>query len=134
MIFEARSFVPAVDQGDLGRELGEKRGLLDRGVAAAHHGEPLAAKEEPSQVAHVDTPWPSSRCSDSSPSMRAVAPVEMTTESPRYSAPSTQTPNGDAARSTRSASAVTNSAPNRAACSRNFVMSSGPKTPSGKPG
>ena len=34
-------------------------------------------KKNPSHVAHVDTPWPSSSRSESSPSMRACAPVEM---------------------------------------------------------
>ena len=66
--------------------------------------------------------------------MRADAPVEMIRASERYSVPPTHVPNGDADRSTRSTSAVTNSAPKRSACSRNFIISSGPRTPSGKPG
>ncbi len=66
--------------------------------------------------------------------MRAVAPVVMIIASPRYSVLPTQTPNGDVERSTRSASAVMNSAPKRSACSRNFIISSGPRMPSGNPG
>ena len=38
--------VAAVDQGHLGGELGEEDGLLDGGVAAADHGDLLAAEEE----------------------------------------------------------------------------------------
>jgi hypothetical protein len=39
--------VAPVDDGDLVGELGEERGLLDGGVAAADHGDVLAAEEEP---------------------------------------------------------------------------------------
>ena len=66
--------------------------------------------------------------------MRAVAPVVMIIASPRYSVLPTHTPNGDAERSTRSASAVTNSAPKRSACSRNFIISSGPEDAVGEAG
>src|SRR4051794_15857244 len=38
--------VASVDQRDLVREPGEERRLLDRGVAATHHGDVLAAEEE----------------------------------------------------------------------------------------
>jgi hypothetical protein len=94
----------------------------------------FSRKKNPSHVAQVETPWPRRRCSDGSPSIRAVAPVVTIIALPRYSVLATQTPNGDADRSTRSASAVTNSAPKRSACSRNFIISSGPRMPSGKPG
>ena len=46
----------------------------------------------------------------------------------------THAPNGDPLRSTRSAFAVMNSAPNRSACARMLVMSSGPMMPSGNQG
>ncbi len=36
----------AVHEGDRGRELGEEGGLLDGGVAPAHHGDVLVAEEE----------------------------------------------------------------------------------------
>ena len=95
----------------------------------------FSRKKNPSHVAQVLTPCPSRRCSAPRPSMRADAPVVMIIERARNSRSPTHTPNGEASlNSTRSASAVTNSAPNRSACSRNFIMSSGPRMPSGKPG
>src|SRR5262249_11667767 len=94
----------------------------------------FSRKKNPSHVAQVDTPWPSSCPSEGSPSMRADAPVEMISASARYSVLPTHAPNGEADRSTRSTSAVTNSAPKRSACSPNFIMSSGPRMPYGKPG
>jgi hypothetical protein len=95
----------------------------------------FSRKKKPSQVAHVETPCPSNRCSAGRPSMRADAPVVMIIDLARISRSPTQTPNGPpGVSSTRSASAVTNSAPKRSACSRNFIMSSGPRMPSGNPG
>ena len=94
----------------------------------------FSRKKKPSQVAQVDTPCPSSRCSDGRPSIRADAPVVMIIERARNSRSPTETPKGPPERSTASASAVTNSAPKRSACSRNFIISSGPRMPSGKPG
>ena len=37
-------------------------------------------KKNPSQVAQVDTPWPSNRCSEGRSSINALAPVETITE------------------------------------------------------
>ena len=91
-------------------------------------------KKNPSQVAHVESPWPRRRDSDSRPSIRAVAPVETMTVRLRNSRPSAHTPNGEDEKSTRSALAVRYSAPNRAAWARNFSISSGPMIPSGNPG
>ena len=67
--------------------------------------------------------------------MRAVAPVVMIID--RAAELAFADPHAERLaeeRSTRSASAVTNSAPKRSACSRNFIISSGPRMPSGKPG
>ena len=96
-------------------------------------------KKKPSQVAQVDTPWPISSASRSTPSISDWAPVEMITASALYvgsgaSGSPTQTPNGRPDRSTRLTFSVRISVPNRAACSRNRVISSGPITPSGNPG
>jgi hypothetical protein len=109
------------------REAGEEDRFFERGIAATDDGECLVAEEEA-------VTRPSRRCSDGMPSMRALAPVDTMTECARYSVSPTKTPNGEPEKSTRSASAVTNSAPNRSACSRNFIMSSGPRIPSGNPG
>jgi hypothetical protein len=38
-------------------------------------------KKKPSQVAQVETPWPTSSCSPGSPSITGRAPVEMITAS-----------------------------------------------------
>ena len=56
------------------------------------------------------------------------------TDSAWYSVSRTQTRNGRSEKSTDVAFSVRNSAPKRSACSRNFIISSGPMTPSGKPG
>ena len=42
-------------------------------------------KKKPSHVAHVETPWPSSWRSESRPSIRACAPVEMMIVCAEYS-------------------------------------------------
>jgi hypothetical protein len=63
----------------------------------------------------------------------------MMIDRPRYvgsavSGSPTQTPNGRAEKSTRDTFSVRTSAPKRMACSRMRIISSGPVTPSGKPG
>ena len=42
-------------------------------------------KKNPSHVAHVDTPWPNNRASDSRPSIRTCAPVDTITDVAVYS-------------------------------------------------
>ena len=95
-------------------------------------------KKKPSQVAHVDTPRPSSRCSAGSPSMRARAPVAMINERPSKVgspvAPSVHTEKGRVERCTRDTFLVTSSAPNRAAWARNVPIRSGPMIASTNPG
>ena len=91
-------------------------------------------KKKPSQVAQVETPRPRYWRSPGSPSILALAPVEMMSALPVYSSSSTQARNGGPARSTLVASARMNSAPKRSACSRILPISSGPRIPVGKPG
>jgi hypothetical protein len=94
----------------------------------------LSLKNEPSQVAQADTPRPWRRCSDSSPSQRALAPVATITAFARYSSRSTHTRNGRSEKSTRVTSSVSSSAPKRSAWRRKSSIISGPMTPSGYPG
>ena len=91
-------------------------------------------KKNPSQVAHVDTPWPMRRRSLSRPSILARAPVATMTARAWYSASPTQTRYGAWEKSTRSILSVTYSAPKRAAWARMLPISSGPWMPSMKPG
>ena len=77
-------------------------------------------KKNPSHVAHVDRPWPSSRFSASRPSIRLCAPVETMTASAVNSSSRTQTLNGRSLKSTAVTFSVRNSAPKRSACSRNL--------------
>jgi hypothetical protein len=91
-------------------------------------------KKNPSHVAHVDTPCPSSRRSESIPSIFADAPVEMMTVLADQDSSPDQTSKGRRVRSTRVASWWRSSASNRAACFSIRSMSSGPRTASGKPG
>ena len=84
MIFEARSVVAAVDQGDLGGEPGQERGLLDGRVAAADDGDLLA----PVEVRRRRWRRCSRRCRGKGPSMpsqRAEAPVATIRASAVYS-------------------------------------------------
>ena len=87
-----------------------------------------------SQTAQYVTPLPWSPRSDGSPIWRAVAPVATITVSARCSSSPTYTRKGRSEKSTRVTSSVRYSAPNRSACSRNWIMSSGPRMPSLKPG
>ena len=91
-------------------------------------------KKKPSQVAHVDTPWPRSLRSDSMPSIFAYAPVVMITARARHSSSPAQMPNGAGEKSTFVAAWCRSSASNRAACFSMASISSGPMIPSGKPG
>ena len=91
-------------------------------------------KKKPSHVAHVERPWPMRRVSASRPSISERAPVAAITDRVRYSSSPTQTPNGDDFNSTAVTLAVRKSAPKRSACARNDIISSGPRTPSTKPG
>jgi hypothetical protein len=94
----------------------------------------LPRKKKPSQVAHAETPKPMSFVSLSMPSRRAEAPVATITLFAWYSASSVVIVNGRREKSTREASVCTISAPKRAAWSRMISISSGPMTPSRKPG
>ncbi len=91
-------------------------------------------KKKPSQVAHVDRPWPMRRLSASSPSISDWAPVDTMIESAWNCWSRTHTVNGRSLKSTAVTLAVRNSAPNRAAWSRMRTIRSGPMMPSGKPG
>ena len=91
-------------------------------------------KKKPSHVAHVERPCPIRRDSASSPSISDRAPVLTITASASYTVSRTQTRNGRESRSTFVAFSVRNSVPKRSAWARNFVISSGPMMPSGKPG
>jgi hypothetical protein len=91
-------------------------------------------KKKPSQVAQEETPWPSSSCSPGTPSGRQAEPVARTTAFAWYSVLPTKTLLIGASRTTRAASSVMNSAPKRSAWVRMLSISSGPRTPSGKPG
>ncbi len=92
-------------------------------------------KKKPSQVAHIETPWPSSRDSDGRPSFLAVAPVAMITARAVTVVPSSiVSAMGRADRSAFVTRLGSSSAPNRAAWVRNLSISSGPMIPSGKPG
>jgi hypothetical protein len=51
----------------------------------------LFLKNEPSQVAHADTPWPIKRVSLSMPSSLALAPVQMISALQSYSLKSVDT-------------------------------------------
>ena len=66
----------------------------------------FSLKNAPSQVAQAETPRPCRRCSDSSPSQRALAPVATITACARYSSRSTQTRNGRSEKSTFVTSSV----------------------------
>ena len=95
----------------------------------------LSRKKKPSQVAHVDTPWPISARSDGSPSSRADAPVATMSASRRVLAPRRSSRvNGRRETSTAVTSPWTISAPKRSACARISAISSGPMMPSRKPG
>ena len=91
-------------------------------------------KKNPSQVAHQDTPWPESRSSPGTPSLRYAEPVARITaravNSPSWVGTILVSP----VRSTLITSSVTSSAPNRSAWARIWSISSGPMMPSGKPG
>ena len=86
----------------------------------------FSLKNEPSQVAQAETPRPCRRCSDSSPSQRALAPVATITAFARYSSRSTQTRNGRSEKSTFVTSSVTYSAPKRSAWRRKSCHHLGP--------
>ena len=98
----------------------------------------LLRKNAASQVAQYETPRPCSLRSDSSPIWRAFAPVAMMTAcawcswSPRKTLCGRLI--GSSENSTRVTSSDTSCEPNRADCSRNLIISSGPMMPSGKPG
>ena len=94
----------------------------------------LSRKKNPSQVAQVETPKPRRRLSLGRSSQRAEAPVEMMTLLARCSSSPTQTRKGRSDRSTRDTSAASKVAPKRSAWARMCCISSGPVTPSGKPG
>ncbi len=90
-----------------------------------------------SQTAHADTPPPlcASRSSFGSPSHFALAPVLTMTDRARYSSPFRVTSvYGRFSKSTFSTISIFDRVPNRVACSFIFSISSGPVTPSGKPG
>ena len=91
-------------------------------------------KKKPSQVAHHDTPRPASRSSPGMPTFLYAEPVAMTTERAANSASCVRTSLISPVRSTATTSSVTSSAPNRSAWARMESISSGPRTPSGKPG
>ena len=87
----------------------------------------------------MDTPWPMSSSSRSTPRSSDWAPVETMIDWARNvgsgaAGSPTQMLNGRWDRSTRLTRSVRNSAPNRAAWFRKFSMSSGPMMPSGNPG
>ena len=76
--------VAAVDQGDLGGEVGQEQRLLDRGVAAADHHHLLAAIEEAvAGGAGRDAEALEGFCSEARPSHLAWAPVAMISVSAR---------------------------------------------------
>ena len=91
-------------------------------------------KKKPSQVAHVDSPWPIRRSSASRPSISDWAPVLTMTALAGYSVSRTQTRKGRSLKSTLVTFSVMISVPNRSACSRIPCISSGPMMPSGNPG
>jgi hypothetical protein len=91
-------------------------------------------KKNPSQVAQVDTPRPMSSRSPGTPSSLAEAPVATMTVSASYAVSPTRTTNGRREKSTAVASSAIMSVPNRSACLRIVSISSGPMTPSTKPG
>ncbi len=83
MIFEARSVSRRWMTVTLVANLVRKRAS-----SSAESPPPTTAiswprKKNPSHVAHVDSPWPSSRASASNPSMSDCAPVDTMTASDR---------------------------------------------------
>jgi len=124
-----------VHERDALAEPGEERGLLDRGVAAATTMISWSRKKNPSQVAHQETPRPDIRFSSSRPSSRYADPVaRMTERAWNVSPPSVWIVFTSPSRSSTEASSHSTSAPNFSACFCRPSISSGPWTPSGKPG
>ena len=91
-------------------------------------------KKKPSQVAQVETPRPMSSRSPGRPRSLAEAPVAMMTVSASCVTSATFTTNGRRMNSTAVTSSPTISVPKRSACLRIVSISSGPMTPSTKPG
>ena len=94
----------------------------------------LSRKKYPSQVAQVDTPWPISVRSDSSPSSRADAPVARINDLVSCTSSPSRTEKGGDPSSTAVTSPLMISVPNRSAWVRSSAISSGPMTPSRYPG
>jgi hypothetical protein len=88
----------------------------------------------PSQVAQAETPRLVYFASDSMPSHFADAPVATTTASASKRCVSVSTANGRSEKSIEVASSKITRVPKRSACFWNSSISSGPATPSGKPG
>ena len=85
-------------------------------------------------MAQVETPWPISARSDGRPSSRADAPVATMSAWHVNACSAVRTVNGRWPSSTAVTLPWMMVAPNRSACARISAMSSGPMTPSRKPG
>ena len=111
--------VAPVDDRHLVGELREEDRLLHRRVAAADDDDVLArGRRRRRRRRSTRRRAPGARCSDSSPSWRALAPVATITARARYSSSPTSIRNGRSEKSTAVTSSVMNSAPKRSAWRR----------------
>ena len=137
MIFEARS-----ESRRCTIVTDEAKRVRNKASSRAESPPPTTAmswprKKNPSQVAHVESPWLSSRSSPGTPIISDCAPVaRMTVSAVMLGSTSsvTQARKGRDVTSRRCTFETRRSAPNRSAWARMFAMSSGPVIPWGNPG